>query len=154
MEAALWGRIESVKALLSVNVDKGFRDREGRCAMDLAQPAPKNEMERSQRSPYAAAEGVPKRDRDKRHIIVLLGDSNTEKQHRYTGPLSESERNKYSFRKSRSEMAITLHGPSTATTCHVSPKLPPILDWEINSLEYQQPVVGVPMLYCTCSHPL
>ena len=43
MEAALWGRAESVKALLNANTDKRLRDHEGRCAMDLAQPARKNE---------------------------------------------------------------------------------------------------------------
>ena len=54
---------------------------------------------------------MPERDRDRRHIVVLLGDSNAEKQHGYTGPLSESERSKYGFKKSQSEMAITLYGP-------------------------------------------
>jgi hypothetical protein len=111
MEAALWGRIESVKALLNVNANKHLRDHEGRCAMDSAQPVRKNEKERYRRSPYAAAESVPERDRDRRYIVILLGDSNTEKQHRYTGPLSESGRNKYSFRKSQFDMAITLYGP-------------------------------------------
>jgi len=111
MEAALWGRIESVKALLKANADKRLRDHEGRCVMDLAQPVRKNEKERYQHSPYAAAESVPERDTDRRYIVILLGDSNTEKQHGYTGPLLESERNKYSFRKSQSEMAITLYGP-------------------------------------------
>ncbi len=111
MEAAFWGRVESVKALLNANGDKRLRDHEGRCAMDLAQPARKNEEERYRRSPYAAAESVRERDRDRRHIVVLLGDSNADQQHGYTGPLSESERNKFGFRKSKSEMAITLYGP-------------------------------------------
>ena len=111
MEAALWGRVESVKALLNANADKRLRDHEGRCAMDLAQPANKNEKERYRRLPYAAAESVPERNRDRRYIVILLSDSNAEKQYGYTGPLSESERNKYSFRKSQSEMAITLYGP-------------------------------------------
>ena len=111
MEAALWGRVESVEALLNANADKRLRDHEVRCAMDLAKPARENEKERYRRAPHAAAESVPKRDRDRRHIVVLLGDSNSEKQYRYTGPLSESERNKYGFRKSQSEMAITLYGP-------------------------------------------
>lgn len=108
MEAALWGRIESVRALLNANADKRLRDHEGRCAMDLALPARKNEKERYRRSP---AKSVPERDSDRRHIVVLLSDSNAEKQYGYTGPLSESERNKYGFRKSQSEMAITLYGP-------------------------------------------
>lgn len=111
MEAALWGRIESVKVLLHANADKRLRDHEGRCAMALAQPARRNEKERYQRCPHAAAEHVPEHDRDRRHIVVLLGDSNTEKQHGYTGPISESELNKYGFRKNQSEMAITFYGP-------------------------------------------
>lgn len=111
MEAALWGRIESVRALLKANADKRLRDHEGRRAIDLAQPARKNEKERYRRSSNAAAEKVPERDRDRRHIVLLLSDLDTEKQHRYTRPLSESERNKYGFRKSQSEMSITLHGP-------------------------------------------
>ena len=54
---------------------------------------------------------MPERDRDRRHIVVLLGGSDSKKQHGYTGPLSESQRNRYGFRKSQSEMAITLYGP-------------------------------------------
>ncbi|KAF2802854.1 uncharacterized protein BDZ99DRAFT_400850 [Mytilinidion resinicola] len=111
MEAALWGRIESVKALLNANADKRLQDHKGRCAMDLAQPTRKNEKERYRRSSRAAAESVPERDGDRRHIVVLLGDLNAEKQHGYTEPPSESERNKCSFRKSHSEMVITLCGP-------------------------------------------
>ncbi len=111
MAAALWGRVESVRVLLNANADKRLRDHEGRCAMDLAQPARKNEKERYSRSSLAAAKSVPTRDSDRRHIVILIGDSNAEKQHGYTGPLSESELNKYSFRKSQAEMAITLCGP-------------------------------------------
>ncbi|KAF2245693.1 hypothetical protein BU26DRAFT_607888 [Trematosphaeria pertusa] len=111
MEAALWGRIESVKALLKTNADKRLRDCEGRCAMEFAQPSRRNEKERYQRAPHAAEESILERDRDRRHIVFLLGDSNAEKQRGYTGPLSESECNKYSFKKCQSEMAITLHGP-------------------------------------------
>ena len=46
MEAALWGRVESVEALLNANADKRLRDHEARCAMDLAKPARENEKER------------------------------------------------------------------------------------------------------------
>jgi hypothetical protein len=112
MEAALWGRIESVKALLHANADKGLRDYEDRCAMDLAQPTRNNEKERYRRSSSAAADRVPERDGDRRHIAILLRDPvDAERQHKYTGPLSESERNKYGFRKDESEMAITFYGP-------------------------------------------
>jgi hypothetical protein len=111
MEAALWGRIESVKALLNSNADKRLQDRQGRSAMDLAQQCRENEKERYRRSRHAAAESVPERDRDRRHIVILLSDSNAEKRHAYTRPLSKSERNNYCFKKSQSEMTITLHGP-------------------------------------------
>ncbi|KAL6823022.1 hypothetical protein J3E69DRAFT_305131 [Trichoderma sp. SZMC 28015] len=111
MEAALWGRLRSVKALLDSNASKSAKDRHGRSAMDLAQPTRRNEKERYNRSSLAAADSVPERDGDRRHIAILLGDSNAEKRYAYTGPLSESERNNYFFRKSESEMVITLHGP-------------------------------------------
>ena len=112
MEAALWGRIESVKALLHYNADKGLRDYEDRCAMYLAQPTRNNEKERYRRSRFAAADRVPERDGDRRHIVMLLRDVvDAEKHHRYTGSLSESERDKYGFKKDESEMAITFYGP-------------------------------------------
>jgi hypothetical protein len=95
MEAALWGRVKSVKALLNSNADKHLRDHQGRCAVDLAQPTRKNEKERYQRSRRAAAESVPEYDRDRRHIVILLSDSNAEKQYAYTTPLSKTERNNY-----------------------------------------------------------
>lgn len=112
MEAALWGRIESVKALLHANADKCLQDYEDHCAIDLAQPTRNNEKERYRRSRFAAADRVPERDGDRRHIVILLRDAvDAEKQHRYTGPISESERDKYRFRKDESEMAITFYGP-------------------------------------------
>lgn len=113
MEAALWGWVERVKALLNANAnaDKRIRDYEVRFAMDLAKPTRKNEKERYRRARRAPAENVPERDRDRRHIVVLLGGSNSEKQHGYTGPLPESKRDNYGFRKPQSEMAIKLYGP-------------------------------------------
>ena len=111
MEAALWGRVESVKELLNANADKRLHDHEDRCAMDLAKPDRKNEKERYGRASHAAEQSVTERDKDRRHIVVLLGGSVSEKQHGYSGPLPESERNKYGFGKSGSEMTITLYGP-------------------------------------------
>lgn len=111
MGAALWGRIESVKVLLEANADKSLRDGEGRCAMDLAQPTRANKKERYQRSRLAAEDHVFERDDDRRHISLLLNDSEVKKKQRYTTPLSESERNKYGYKKDQSEMAITLVGP-------------------------------------------
>jgi hypothetical protein len=111
MGAALWGRIESVKVLLEANADKSLRDGEGRCAMDPAQPTRANKKERYQRSHLAAEDHVFERDDDRRHISLLLNDSEVKKKQRYTTPLSESERNKYGYKKDQSEMAITLVGP-------------------------------------------
>lgn len=111
MEAALWGRIESVRALLEGYADKQVQDTQGRRAIDLARSTRKNEEERYRRSPLAAAEKVWERDRNRRHIVILLDDLATERQHSYTEPLSESEWNKYEFRKSQSDMSIALHGP-------------------------------------------
>lgn len=112
MEAALWGRIESVKVLLHANADKGLRDCEDRCAMDLAQCTRNNEKERYRRSRFAAADRVPERDGDRRHIMILLRDPiDAEKHHMYTAPLSESERDEYWFRKNESKMDITFYGP-------------------------------------------
>ena len=116
-----------MKALLNANADKRLRDHDVRCAMVLAKPARKNE-ERYRRAPPAAAESVPERDRDRRHIVVLLGGSNSEKQHGYTGPLSESERSKYSFRNFQSEMAITLYGPIRSHHVPRIPKTAAVLD--------------------------
>lgn len=100
-----------MKALLNADADKCLRDHEGHCAVDLAQPTRKNEKERYGRSSRAAAESVLERDGDRRHIVALLGDLNAEKHHGYTEPPSESEGNKYSFRKSSTELTITLFGP-------------------------------------------
>ncbi|OPB41547.1 hypothetical protein A0O28_0082670 [Trichoderma guizhouense] len=111
MEAALWGRLRSVRALLECNASKSAKDRHGHSAMDLAQPTRRNEEERYSRSRLAAADNVPERDSDRRHIAILLSNSNGEKRYAYTGPLSKSERKNYFFKKSESEMAITLHGP-------------------------------------------
>lgn len=99
MEAALWGRIDNVKALLSFNADKHLRDHHGRCAMDLAQPDSNNQKERYRHSRLAAQESVPERDRDRRHIMILLDDSNAERRPAYTAPLSKSDLNNYSFMK-------------------------------------------------------
>jgi hypothetical protein len=111
MEAALWGRLETVRVLLSAEANTHLRDLEGRSAIDLAQPIRKNEKERHSRCSEAAADCTWERDSDRRHIVILLGDSNGDMQHGYTGPLSESERNEYRFGKSVSETAITLYGP-------------------------------------------
>lgn len=111
MEAALWGRMESVRAFLNANADKRLQDHQGHCAMDLAQPTRKNQQEGYRRSPFAAAESLPERDRDRRQIVIILGGSNVDKHHEYTEPLSKIARNKYGFRKSQSEMTITLYGP-------------------------------------------
>ncbi|KAI1125305.1 hypothetical protein F5Y10DRAFT_284362 [Nemania abortiva] len=127
MEAALWGRIKNVKALLNANADKYIRDHEGRCAIDLAQRALKNENERYRRAPYTAEKNVRERDRDRRHISILLGDSNVEEQ-RYTKPLSVNERINYGFMKSQSEMAIKFCGPIRSHAVPYLAKTAAVLD--------------------------
>lgn len=79
--------------------------------MDLAKPTRKNNNERYNRSQAAAADRVSERDRDRRHIVLLLGDLNIKKHSLYTAPLSEGERNKYGFRKCQSERTIEFYGP-------------------------------------------
>lgn len=111
MEASLWGRLESVKALLNCEADKNLRDHEGYCALDLAQPGRRNERERYQRSSQAAAKDTPERDQDRRHIVVALGDLSSPQTYGYSAPLSVGEREKYSFRKSKPDLMITLCGP-------------------------------------------
>lgn len=111
MEAALWGRIGNVRALLNFTADKFLRDRGCRCALDLAGQDRKNEKERYRRFRREAAESVPIRDRDRRHIVILLDDSTSEKRKAYTTPLSKNKQGNYYFRKSQTEMAITLCGP-------------------------------------------
>lgn len=144
MEAALWGRIESVKALLNANANKRLRDHESRCAMV---PVHTNGKERYRRSTYAAAESVAERNRDRQYIILLLDYLNTKKQHGYTVPLSESEHKKYSFRKSQSEMIIMLYG-SIRSYCvpHIT-KTAAILDRGDQFACIWASSVGVPMAY-------
>jgi hypothetical protein len=89
-----------VKTLLNANTDKRLRDYKGRCAIDLAQPVYKKKKKKYRRFFYIAAESVPERDRDRRYIVVLFGDSNAEKQHRYTKLFLKNKYNKYDFRKS------------------------------------------------------
>lgn len=62
MEAAFWGRIESVRALLKAQADKRLRDQIGLLAIDLAHPARKNEKRDTgyRRSSNAAAERSPR----------------------------------------------------------------------------------------------
>ncbi|KAI0965110.1 hypothetical protein F4678DRAFT_485599 [Xylaria arbuscula] len=97
MQAALWGRIKAVKALINANADKHLLDHKGRSAR--------------RRSREAAEESIPERDRDRRHIALLLGDKRQEKQFAYSKPLPETERSKYGYRKYPSENVITMHGP-------------------------------------------
>ncbi|KAI9652699.1 MAG: hypothetical protein M1829_001482 [Trizodia sp. TS-e1964] len=65
MEAALWGRIESVRLLLKAEANKNLKDHEGRSAIYLAQPAAKNQKESYRRSSDAAEQGTSERDIDR-----------------------------------------------------------------------------------------
>lgn len=53
MEAAFWGRLESVKALLNAGADKTLRNNEGLRAIDLAQPTRENEERRYAQSSWS-----------------------------------------------------------------------------------------------------
>jgi hypothetical protein len=110
MVAALWGRIDSVKILLRANAPADLRGREGRSAEDFTRPTRKNEKERYIRSP-AAADSVPERHADRRHIAFILGDSESNEQQDYSEPLTESESANNHFSKCEAKRAITLHGP-------------------------------------------
>lgn len=111
MEAALWGWIETVKILLNFDANKSLRDHRGRCAKDFAEPCRENEEERNTRSPQAAEKQVYQRNGDRRHIAILLRDPDADNQNVYTKPLSNSQLNNYSFKKSSANMTITLSGP-------------------------------------------
>ncbi|KAI0388518.1 DYW family of nucleic acid deaminases-domain-containing protein [Xylariaceae sp. FL0594] len=111
MEAALWSRVENVKVLLNANADKLLRDNKGCRAIDLARLSPKNEKEVYQRCYSLFPEMKPEADQDRRYIVLLLSNTNTEKLHRYTGPLAQGDHNNYRFQKSQSESTIRLLGP-------------------------------------------
>ncbi|KAI1308521.1 DYW family of nucleic acid deaminases-domain-containing protein [Xylaria venustula] len=92
MEAALWGRVKTVKVLINANADKHLLDHKRRSTLDLAQSSRQNQEEREPRSPREAARGILQGDSDRRHIAILLGDGRYAKQLAYSRPLSETER--------------------------------------------------------------
>ncbi|KAI1817705.1 hypothetical protein GGS20DRAFT_599287 [Poronia punctata] len=108
MEAALWGRVESVKVLLNAKADKLLRDNEGHGAIDLARPSRKIEEEVNRRC-FHRAPGIKRQDRQ--FIVLLLSNTNTKKLHKYTAPLVQSHYNNYRFNKSEPEGMIRLLGP-------------------------------------------
>ncbi|KAI1740023.1 hypothetical protein F4680DRAFT_420977 [Xylaria scruposa] len=111
MQAALWGRIKTVKALINANADKHLLDHEGRSVLDLAQPSRQNREQRHRCSPAAAADSMPERDHDSLHFSILLGDWRHEKQFAYSRPQSETECSKYGYKRYPSESVITIRGP-------------------------------------------
>jgi hypothetical protein len=111
MEASLWGRVRNVEILLEANANKQLQDSEGQSALNLAQSTRKNEKQRYNRVEYAAAQDVPDRDSDRRHIVILLDDHPAELSAGYTEPISRGDRSRYSFDKSQAELEITLCGP-------------------------------------------
>ncbi|XPS81811.1 hypothetical protein M3J09_013736 [Ascochyta lentis] len=127
MEAALWGRLENVKALLTANAKKSLKDIEGRSALDFAQPTPANEKERYRQCELASSEKVRERDQCRRHIAILL-DSPSQVSQNYTAPLSDNKRAEYSFQKSEVDRTITLCGPITKLNVQRISKTAAILD--------------------------
>lgn len=110
MESALWGRLRTVKVLLKANANPSLRDRQGCSAVDLAQPAPKNQQERYFRSEAAAELDRDACDRQRRQIAILLGPD-VEIERKYSGPVTETALKDYWYKKSRENKTITLHGP-------------------------------------------
>lgn len=77
MEAALWGRRETVRILLEHSADKTLQDQAGKRAIDLAQTLEENEKERERRAeenterPYQARQ-------DRNDIVRMLTDWSTQ----------------------------------------------------------------------------
>lgn len=121
MEAALWGRLDSVKLLLEYGVDKSLRDNENGSAVDLARPAHKNQRERYMRtggeispSPInqepVRPENTFKRDNDCQGIVCLLGGEDRKSRIIYSSPPTLSQYKDYSFRCSQMKDSIMLQG--------------------------------------------
>lgn len=113
MEAALWGRLENAKILLSRGANPSLRDNKNHCALDLAQPTQKNEKER-----YVVAGGILgkpssepvykedafNRSADRREIARILGGGKTKiKTNRQPDVLKA---NSHSFRRTSDGQSI------------------------------------------------
>lgn len=103
-----------MKVLLEAGADKTLRDHKERLAWELAQPRTKNRKERHDRRPLLAAQAEGfEPDRDRRRIVLLLNDTHTKNERRYTGPSTAFQRLDYSFLESEEggRWKITLLGP-------------------------------------------
>lgn len=110
MEAAFWGRVDNVKVLLEENARSDVRDRKSCRAADLARRSSRNEEERYERCESAAANRVPERNADRRHIRLLLGELSPCRTGRYSTPWTAIDRANPFFSKSSTDSTITLSG--------------------------------------------
>ncbi|KAJ5923536.1 hypothetical protein N7454_008781 [Penicillium verhagenii] len=118
MEACLWGRLESVKILLSRGADRSLRDNRNQRAQDLAEPSRKNHKERhtagggiwgdpSREPKYK--EDVFSRDIDRQEITrILHGRHIPTKADRVP---QHPQTAYHFFRRSPTGQSVTLHGP-------------------------------------------
>lgn len=122
MEAALWGRLDSVKLLLEYGADKSLRDNEKWSAVDLARPTQKNRRERYVRAGGEISPGpinrepvrlenTFKRDNDRQGIVRFLGGEDRKSRTVYGSPLTLPQYENYSFRRSQMKNSIVLQGP-------------------------------------------
>ncbi|KAL3438892.1 DYW family of nucleic acid deaminases-domain-containing protein [Aspergillus tetrazonus] len=116
MEAALWGRLETVEILLSHRANKTLRDTNKKRALDLAQPTRQNHNERhtaaggalgdsSQEPLYK--EDVVNRDADRREIARVLEGGQSGSGADYHARMFEPDRN--FFRRSSDDLLISYY---------------------------------------------
>ncbi|OQD78794.1 hypothetical protein PENANT_c080G08542 [Penicillium antarcticum] len=118
MEACLWGRLESVKILLSKGADRSLRDNRNQKALDLTEPTRQNYKERytvgggiwgdTSREPIYK-EDVFSRDIDRREIKRILHEGNF--QTKADRMPQNPETAFHSFRRSPTGQSVTLYGP-------------------------------------------
>ncbi|KAJ5640755.1 hypothetical protein N7528_000380 [Penicillium herquei] len=118
MEACLWGRLESVKILLSKGADRSLRDNRNRRALDLTEPTRKNQEERytvgggiwdDPSGEPIYREDVFSRDIDRREIARIPHEGNL--QTKANRVPQDPETTYHSFRRSPTGQSVTLYGP-------------------------------------------
>lgn len=121
MEAALFGWVDNVKALLQHNADKYIRDGENRLAVDFAQDHYKNRRERFERAGgellssskqrLGYIEDTFRRDIDRQEIVRLLSGENRKSKIVFGSPPTLSLSKSYHFAPSPRQDSLVLYGP-------------------------------------------
>lgn len=121
MEAALFGWVDNVKALLEHSADKNIRDGENRLAIEFARDHYKNRRERYDRAGgsfisssnrrLGYVEDTFKRDIDRQEIVRLLGGENRKSMIVFGRPPTLLLSKSYSFKPSPMQDSIILYGP-------------------------------------------